>query len=59
MIAAPDAATLAKFWARESYLGGAAFGGVSMLDMDGLMKRFAETVAQAEEKWATGHGVRS
>ena len=53
-IAAPDGATLAKFSARESYLGGAGIGGVSMLDMDGLMKRFAETVAEATRKWATG-----
>ena len=48
---------LAKFSARESYLGGAGIGGAGFLDMEGLVRRFAETVAETTKKWAHGERV--
>ena len=45
---------ISQFSARESYLGGAGIGGVGFLDMEDLVRRFAETVAKATRKWANG-----
>lgn len=52
-----DGAPLVKFSARESYLGGAGIGGAGFLDMDDLMKRFAETVAETALKWSRGQPI--
>jgi hypothetical protein len=49
--------TLVKFAARESYLGGAGMGGAGLLDMDDLVKRFGETVAQTALKWSRGEPI--
>ena len=56
-IQSPAGATLAKFSAHESYLGGAGIGGAGFLDMDDLFRRFAETVAQTMQKWARGEKI--
>lgn len=56
-IQSPAGATLAKFSAQESYLGGAGIGGAGFLDMDDLFRRFAETVAETTRKWARGEKI--
>lgn len=56
-IQSPAGATLAKFSARESYLGGAGIGGAGYLDVDDLFRRFAETVAETTRKWARGEKI--
>ncbi|HEY7519599.1 MAG TPA: DUF4410 domain-containing protein [Methylomirabilota bacterium] len=48
---------LVKFSARESYLGGAGIGGAGFLDMEDLVKRFAETVAETTLKWSRGQSI--
>lgn len=53
----PGGRVLARFTARESYLGGASIGGSGFLDMDDLVKRFAETVAETTKKWAAGQPI--
>jgi len=53
----PGGRVLTRFTARESYLGGASIGGPGFLDMDDLVKRFAETVAETTKKWAAGQPV--
>jgi len=50
----PAGTVLARFTSRESYLGGWGIGGAGFLDMEDLMRRFAETVAQTSVKWARG-----
>ena len=50
----PTGQVLTQFNARESYLGGAGIGGAGFLDMEDLVRRFAETVAKATRKWANG-----
>src|SRR5262245_50963350 len=56
-ILGPDGAVLTKFTARESYLGGAGIGGANFLDMDDLVRRFAETVAETTQRWARGVAI--
>ena len=56
-IQSPTGARLARFSARESYLGGAGIGGFGLLDMEDLMRRFSETVAETAVKWARGEKV--
>jgi hypothetical protein len=53
----PDGTERAKFTARESYLGGAGIGGAGFLDMEDLVRRFAETVAETTRKWARGEKI--
>lgn len=53
----PAGATLARFSASESYLGGAGIGGAGFLDMDDLMRRFSESVAETAVKWARGEKI--
>jgi hypothetical protein len=53
----PTGAVLAKFAAQESYLGGAGMGGAGMLDMEDLVRRFAETVAETTRNWARGEKI--
>jgi hypothetical protein len=43
---AADGRLLAKFHARESYLGGFAIGGPDLISMDTVVRRFAETTAK-------------
>jgi Domain of unknown function (DUF4410) len=57
-IARPDGTVLANFTARESYLGGTGIGGAGFLDIDDLVRRFAETVAKTTRDWARGEGLR-
>lgn len=52
-----EGAPLAKFSARESYLGGAGIGGAGFLDMEDLVRRFAETVAETALKWSRGQPI--
>jgi len=54
---AADGVVLVRFSSRESYLGGAGIGGAGFLDMEDLVKRFAETVAEATVKWAKGETI--
>ncbi len=56
-IQSPAGTTLARFSVRESYLGGAGIGGAGFLDMDDLMRRFSETVAETAVKWARGEKI--
>jgi hypothetical protein len=49
--------SLARFSARESYLGGAGIGGAGFLDMDDLVRRFSESVAETTVKWARGERI--
>ena len=56
-ILGPDGVVLTKFTARQSYLGGAGIGGAGFLDMDDLVRRFAETVAETTRKWARGEAI--
>lgn len=56
-ILGPDGAVLTEFTARESYLGGAGIGGAGLLDMDDLVRRFAETAAETTRKWARGEAI--
>jgi hypothetical protein len=53
----PGGAVLAKFSTRESYLGGAGIGGIGYLDMEDLVKRFGETVAETARDWARGQNI--
>ena len=53
----PDGAEMVKFTARESYLGGAGIGGAGFLDMEDLVRRFAETVAETTRKWTRGEKI--
>ena len=53
-IRSPAGEVLARFSGRESYLGGAGIGGAGFLDMEDLVRRFAETIAQATRGWARG-----
>jgi len=46
--------TLAKLKASESYLGGVGIGGPGFLDMEDLMRRFGETMADKITKWSRG-----
>ena len=55
-ITRPDGAVLASFTAQRSYPAGAGMG--EDLDVDDLVRRFAETVAKATRRWARGEGVR-
>lgn len=48
---------VARFSARESYLGGAGIGGAGFLDMEDLVRRFAETVAKTALKVARGQKI--
>lgn len=52
-----DGVPLVKFSARESYLGGAGIGGAGFLDMEDLVRRFAETVAETSLKWSRGQPI--
>jgi hypothetical protein len=45
---------LAKLKASESYLGGAGIGGAGFLDMEDLMRRFGETMADKITMWSRG-----
>ncbi len=49
---------LSRFTSRESYLGGAGMGGWGLLDMEDLVKRFAETVAEGTRNWARGEKMK-
>ncbi len=52
-----DGVLLAKFSARESYLGGAGIGGAGILDLEDLARRFGETVAESALKWSRGESM--
>jgi hypothetical protein len=54
---ATDRAVLVRFSSRESYLGGVGIGGAGFLDMDDLVKRFAESVAETAVKWVKGERI--
>lgn len=56
-IQSPTGTVLAKFSTRESYLGGAGIGGAGFLDMDDLVRRFAETVVATAVKWSRGEKI--
>jgi hypothetical protein len=56
-ILGPTGTELAAFTAKESYLGGAGIGGGGLVDTEDLVKRFAETVARAAQRWARGQPV--
>lgn len=45
---------LAKLTAGESYAGGAGIGGAGFLDMEDLMRRFGETMADKIIQWSRG-----
>lgn len=45
---------LARLAASESYLGGAGIGGAGFLDMEDLMRRFGETMAERIVQWSRG-----
>lgn len=49
-----DGTELVRFQARRSYLGGAGIGGAGFLDMDELVRRLAETVAEMTVNWSRG-----
>jgi hypothetical protein len=53
-----DGRPLARFSARESYLGGAGIGGAGFLDMEDLVRKFAETVAETTLKWNRGEPIQ-
>lgn len=53
----PGGVALARFSARESYLGGAGIGGAGFLDMEDLVRRFAETVAETTRDWSRGKPI--
>ena len=53
-ILGPDGAELARFQARRSYLGGAGIGGAGLLDMDDLVRRLGESVAEMTVQWSRG-----
>jgi len=46
VVYAADGRPLAKFHSRESYLGGFGIGGLDYINMDTLVRRFAETTAE-------------
>jgi uncharacterized protein DUF4410 len=48
---------LARFSTRESYLGGAGIGGAGFLDMNDLVRRFAESVAQTTVRYVRGEAI--
>jgi hypothetical protein len=45
---------LARLEAKESYAGGAGIGGAGFLDMEDLMRRFGETMAEKIIQWSRG-----
>lgn len=49
--------TLARIEAKESYAGGAGIGGAGFLDMEDLMRRFGETMAEKVIQWSRGEKV--
>ena len=51
-------AVLLSFESKESYLGGSGIGGAGFLDMDDLMRRFAESAAEATVKWSRGQSIK-
>lgn len=53
-IVAPDGVELVRFQARRSYLGGAGIGGAGLLDMDDLIRRLGESVAEMTVNWSRG-----
>ncbi len=48
---------LAKLQAQEAYAGGAGIGGAGFLDMEDLMRRFGETMAEKVIQWSRGEKV--
>jgi hypothetical protein len=50
-------ATLVRFEARESYLGGVGMGGAGFLDMEELMKRLGSTVGKTARRWSRGEPI--
>ncbi len=50
----PEGRTLAEFDAEESYMGGAGIGGIGLLDMEDLMRRFGGHVADRVIRWSQG-----
>lgn len=53
----PDGMTLTKFTARRSYLGGVGIGGAGLLDMEQLVGRLGETIAETTSKWLRGEKI--
>lgn len=51
-------AVLLSFESKESYLGGSGIGGAGFVDMDDLMRRFAESAAEATVKWSRGQSIK-
>ena len=49
-----DGSELVRFQARRSYLGGAGIGGAGLLDMDDLVRRLGESVAEMTVQWSRG-----
>ncbi len=49
--------TLVKFSGTESYSGGAGIGGAGFLDMEDLMRRFGETMAERIIAWSKGEKI--
>jgi hypothetical protein len=53
-----DGTVLTSFTARGAYSAGAGGKAARDIDVDELMRQFAETVAKATRRWAEGKGVR-
>ncbi len=49
--------SLVKFSGTESYSGGAGIGGAGFLDMEDLMRRFGETMAERIIAWSKGEKI--
>ncbi len=49
--------TLVKFSGTESYAGGAGIGGAGFLDIEDLIQRFGETVADRLIAWSRGEKI--
>lgn len=50
---------LARFHGQESYLGGLGIGGAGFLDMEDLMRKFGETIADKTIQWSRGEKFES
>ncbi len=57
-IHAPDGTKLTHFTARRSDLGGLGIGGAGSIDVDELVARLSETVAETTQRWARGENVQ-
>ena len=53
-IQGPNGQSHVRFISQEKYLGGAGIGGAGILDLEDLLQRFGETVAETVAKWFRG-----